>query len=86
MGEWHLPKEEDLPADELALIRDAMSKKTAALAAGNKPSTDVVALADERWNARTAKDWAQADVLRDELHALGWKVLDGKDGYELEPV
>lgn len=41
-------------------------------------------LAEERWQARQSKDWAQADALRDEIHANGWKVIDGKDGYNLE--
>ena len=42
-------------------------------------------LADSRWQARTAKNWAESDRMRDELAARGWVVKDGKDGYELEP-
>lgn len=45
---------------------------------------EIKAIAEERWVARQAKNWAESDRLRDELAEKGWKVLDGKDGYELE--
>ena len=32
---------------------------------------------------RAAKDWEQADLLRDQLAALGWEVRDGDDGAKL---
>ena len=44
---------------------------------------DVREVADARWAARNAKDWAEADRLRGELTALGWTMKDGKDGYTL---
>ncbi len=47
---------------------------------------DVVAIAERRWAARTARDWAAADQLRQELNALGWVMKDGKTGYELTPA
>jgi len=47
---------------------------------------EIVKLADQRWAARTAKDWAGADALRKELAVAGWSMLDGKDGYKLEPT
>jgi cysteinyl-tRNA synthetase len=46
----------------------------------------ITALAEKRWAAKQSKDWAGADVLRKELTAAGWSMLDGKDGYKLEPV
>jgi len=46
----------------------------------------ITALADRRWAAKQAKDWAGADALRKELAAAGWSMLDGKDGYRLEPL
>jgi cysteinyl-tRNA synthetase len=46
----------------------------------------ITALAEKRWAAKQAKDWAAADTLRKELTAAGWNMLDGKDGYKLEPV
>ena len=42
-------------------------------------------LAEERWAARTAKNWALSDVLRDQLATAGWIVKDNKDDYELIP-
>ncbi len=47
---------------------------------------DVTALADRRWAAKKAKDFKAADALRGELAAAGWSMLDGKDGYKLEPL
>ncbi len=47
---------------------------------------EIRAIADERWQARTAKDWAKSDALRDDLAARGWVVKDARDGYELEPA
>jgi cysteinyl-tRNA synthetase len=43
-------------------------------------------LAERRWAARLARDFQTADALRAELAAAGWAVLDGKDGYKLEPL
>ena len=47
---------------------------------------DIAALAEKRWAAKLAKDFAGADRLRGELTAAGWSMLDGKGGYKLEPV
>jgi cysteinyl-tRNA synthetase len=47
---------------------------------------EIRALAEERWAARTAKDWAKADVMRGQLTELGWNMKDGKESYELTPV
>ncbi len=44
---------------------------------------NVKAIAQERWTARTNKDWATSDKLRDQLLALGYIVKDSKDGYTL---
>lgn len=46
----------------------------------------VRALADERWNARLQKQWAESDRLRDALLEAGYAVKDGKDGYDLTPL
>ncbi|MDX6642370.1 MAG: cysteinyl-tRNA synthetase, partial [Solirubrobacteraceae bacterium] len=47
------------------------------------PEADVRALAEQREAARAARDFAEADRLRDELRARGWEVRDGPDGPEL---
>jgi cysteinyl-tRNA synthetase len=46
---------------------------------------NIQTLAQQRWEAKKAKDFAQADALRHELLEKGWLVKDGKDGFELEP-
>jgi cysteinyl-tRNA synthetase len=50
------------------------------------PPEEVVGLAQQRWEAKKAKNWAGADQLRAKLAALGWKVRDSADQYELEPL
>jgi cysteinyl-tRNA synthetase len=47
---------------------------------------DIQTLADTRWAARSNKDWATSDKLRDELAAKGWAVKDGKDSYQLSEI
>ena len=51
--------------------------------AGEVPA-EMAALAEQRWQAKGAKDWAEADRLRDELAAAGWVIKDGADGYQVE--
>lgn len=59
-------------------------------AVGEEEKVDIPAgiqqLAEARWQARTDKEWAKSDELRDELKALGWVVKDGKEGWSLEPL
>jgi cysteinyl-tRNA synthetase len=47
---------------------------------------DIQAMVDERQAARTAKDWARADALRDQLTAAGWMVEDAADGPVARPL
>ncbi len=47
---------------------------------------EVLDVADARWEARLAKDWAEADRLRDVLKTMGWQMKDGKDGYDILPL
>jgi hypothetical protein len=46
---------------------------------------EIVALAQQRSDARAAKDFAQADALRAEIGELGWVVTDTPDGFALAP-
>lgn len=43
-------------------------------------------LLDERVTARQNKNWAESDRLRDEIAALGFSVLDSKDGYSVKKL
>ncbi len=47
---------------------------------------EVAELAARRDAARAARDFAEADRLRDELRARGWEVRDGPSGPELVPI
>ncbi|MCX6955454.1 MAG: cysteine--tRNA ligase [Verrucomicrobia bacterium] len=47
---------------------------------------EITALAQKRWAAKQAKDFAAADALRKELTAAGWSMLDSKTDYKLEPL
>ncbi|MGF1483557.1 MAG: cysteine--tRNA ligase [Opitutales bacterium] len=55
-------------------------------AAKSEAPEAVVELAEQRWQAKQAKDFAEADRLRETLNEQGWKVVDRKDGYALEQV
>lgn len=50
-----------------------------------QPPSEVVALATARAQARSAREFAEADRLRDEIAAAGWLVTDGPDGPVLAP-
>jgi cysteinyl-tRNA synthetase len=56
------------------------------LAAAEAAPPEAVELAERRDAARAAKDWAEADRLRDELSTMGWEVRDGPAGPELVPA
>ena len=47
---------------------------------------EIVRLAERRQQARQAKDFAEADRLRDEIAGLGWQVRDVDDGFQLVPA
>ena len=57
-------------------------KEEAPAAAENVPE-EIKAIAEERFAARQAKDWAKSDELRNKLSELGYSVKDAKDGYTL---
>ena len=44
---------------------------------------NIIDLAQKRWEAKKAKDFALADSLRASISAEGWTVLDKKDGFDL---
>ncbi|MEX0322148.1 MAG: cysteine--tRNA ligase [Puniceicoccaceae bacterium] len=46
---------------------------------------EVASLASQRWDAKKAKDFAEADRLRNLLLEKGWLVVDGPNGYSLKP-
>jgi cysteinyl-tRNA synthetase len=46
----------------------------------------VIELLEARERARSARDFPEADHLRDEIRAAGWEIRDGADGPELVPL
>jgi cysteinyl-tRNA synthetase len=55
------------------------------LAPDAQAPAEVVELAEQRERARSDRDFAAADELRDRIAALGWEVRDGAQGFELLP-
>ncbi|HET9461740.1 MAG TPA: cysteine--tRNA ligase, partial [Gaiellaceae bacterium] len=53
------------------------------LAADDEAPADIVVLAAQRQEARSARNFDEADRLRAELDAAGWEVRDEADGYRL---
>ncbi len=45
---------------------------------------EVERLLKARQQARARKDWSAADVLREQIAAVGWKVVDTPEGPQLE--
>ena len=52
---------------------------------GAEADDDAERLLEERQEARTLKDFARADEIRDRLAELGWEVRDSVDGAKLVP-
>jgi cysteinyl-tRNA synthetase len=55
------------------------------LAASAIAPPDLVELAERRHAARAAREFAEADRLREEISAAGWEVRDVAEGFELVP-
>jgi len=83
------PTEADVTTlDQILGVLGFEATKLNQLAAAPKAEApaEVAALAEKRWAAKAAKDFAAADTFRKELAAAGWSMLDRKDGYSLEPL
>lgn len=63
--------------DAAAYVKWYESKNAAEIPA------EVRAIAEERFAARAAKDWAKSDSLRAKLSEMGYAVKDSKEGYTL---
>jgi len=79
LGEIQIPNppEKNIPAHVWDMVSNV------SLLDEETPPEDVIALAEQRLQARAGKNWAESDKLRDAISALGWIVQDGKDGYKL---
>jgi hypothetical protein len=85
LGPFHLPEPQTgLPPEVWASVQTAQAEVQTAPAPELSP--DVLALLEEREAARTRRDWAQADTLRERIATLGWRILDTTEGPRLEPA
>jgi cysteinyl-tRNA synthetase len=55
------------------------------LAEQREAPAEVVELAERRQAARAARDFEEADRIRDEIEAAGWEARDAPDGFRLVP-
>ena len=47
---------------------------------------NILQLAQQREEARKAKDWNKSDTLRAQIEKEGFQILDAKEGFELKPI
>jgi cysteinyl-tRNA synthetase len=87
LAEWRRGIEPGEGAADLREMLDVLGLASLLEADGIAPAA-VVALAEARQAARTARDFAESDRLRDEILAAGWIVRDGAGGtgWELVPA
>ncbi len=71
------PLERGLPFEAWQMVTQAPSPEE------EHPPEEILRLAEQRRQARLARDWAEADRLRAQIAAHGWNVQDAKDGYRL---
>ncbi len=87
---WNMLKEKPSQAIyDLAMKFD----KVLGLALDTEPAPEkveapeeVIKLAELRLKARKDKDWAQSDVLREQISKLGYQIIDKKDGYDIKKI
>ena len=78
-------RDEPIGRDDLAEMLGVLGLGELVTSADDAAPDAVVALANAREEARAARDFAEADRLRDEIAAAGWTVRDGAGGFELVP-
>ncbi len=82
LGEWRTP------ASGEGIREDVWELATSASAGDHSNGAapdEVVELAQAREDARQARDWSQADALRDRIAASGWQVDDTPEGPRITP-
>ncbi len=78
-------RDEPTGRDDLAEMLGVLGLGELVTADAEQAPAGVVALAQARVAARDARDFGEADRLRDEIAAAGWTVRDAADGFELVP-
>lgn len=67
--------------DALGVVLPAVKEEDS----GADVPAEIKALAEQRWTAKQARDFAGADDLRKQIDAAGWVIKDSKEGYVLLP-
>lgn len=85
LGAFRPPVGSDgIPPAVWAATVDGVAASHRARQDSRTPGAEVMALVEERDDARRRKDWAESDRLREELRARGWQVQDTTGGSRLE--
>jgi cysteinyl-tRNA synthetase len=72
--------------DDLTEMLGALALENLLDAPRQQAPPDVIELSSARERARAARDYGEADRLREDLRERGWDVRDGPDGSELVPL
>lgn len=87
---WNMLKEKPSQAIyDLAMKFDkvlGLALDTESAPAKVEAPEEVIKLAELRLKARKDKDWAQSDVLREQISKLGYQIIDKKDGYDIKKI
>ncbi|MDP1544419.1 MAG: hypothetical protein Q8L87_00240 [Anaerolineales bacterium] len=80
LGEIKIPDpiEEGIPPETWQMTLSAQAVED------EPPPAEILDLLEQRTQARTARNFAESDRLRDAISALGWTVKDTKEGQQLE--
>jgi len=85
LGAFRLPEGADgIPSDLWQAIVDGVAASRRRRLASRVPDAEVLALVEQRGEARQRRNWVESDRLREEIRALGWQVQDTADGSHLE--
>ncbi len=85
LGPFRLPDGEDgIPSTVWRSANRLVAEARSARAESPQPPDAVLALASQREAARSARNWAQADLLREAITNAGWGVRDTAEGPLLE--
>ena len=89
---WQAVRDQEIPdAEKLSLVLSmdsilglSLDRISPAGAGDAEIPAEALQLLEERKSAKAARDWARADAIRDQLAAMGFKVLDTGAGAKLE--
>ncbi len=87
LGECHYAEAPPaLPPGVQERMQAALAELERETTVPSEPPPEVLHLLESRQSARAARDWAAADLLREQVAAQGWKILDTPEGPQLEPL